>query len=40
METALSTETLVSYRNPRRGHKPEDSDLNLHWHDNLKSHTK
>jgi hypothetical protein len=37
-ETAWSSEVLVSYCNATQYHNPEDLDLNLHSHENLKSH--
>jgi hypothetical protein len=35
MEAAMSSETLVSYRNIMRRHNPEDFVLNLHRCENL-----
>jgi hypothetical protein len=37
MEAAKLSEMLVSYHNAARRHKPEDLDLNLQLHENLKS---
>jgi hypothetical protein len=37
MEDARSPETLVSYYNPTRRHKPQGCDLNLPRRENLKS---
>jgi len=37
METAQSSETLVSYRMTTRCNNPEDHDTNLHCCENLKS---
>jgi hypothetical protein len=36
MEAAKDSETLVSYRNAKQRHNPEDLDLNLHRRENLK----
>jgi len=40
METAWSSETLVSYQSTTQHHKPEDHDLNLHHCVNPTSHIK
>jgi hypothetical protein len=39
MEAAWSTETLESYHNNSRRHKPEDLRSNLHGHENFKTPT-
>jgi len=31
MQAAWSSETLVSYHNPKCCHNPEDLDLNQYW---------
>jgi len=38
METAWSFETMISYQNTVWRHNPEDLELNIHHHENLKSH--
>jgi len=40
MESARSSETLVSYLTTTRRHNPEDHVLNLHCHENVKFHIK
>jgi hypothetical protein len=37
MDTEWTSETMVSYQNTAPCHNPEDLDLNLHHHKNLKS---
>jgi len=39
METAWTSETAVPYHNVTHCHNPEELNLNLHHHENLKSHT-
>jgi len=39
VEAARSSEVVGSYCNTIQCHNPEDLDLNLHHHENLKSHT-
>jgi len=40
METARSSETLVSYHDTTRCHNPEDLDLNLHSCESPKTHIR
>jgi hypothetical protein len=40
MQTAKSSETLVSYRNITPRHNAEDFDLNLHRRENLESRSR
>jgi len=39
MEAAWTSETLVSYRNTRQRHNPEELDFNIHRRENLRTLT-